>query len=128
MAFMIEIVKTALRCLLSFIFATQTYVFSYFNFQIFHRSIFISPFQWTDWMSRRKSRFYNPNSKRQPASTLPKNNQPTSSVYRDSSYFKFLATKFISSEFSADNFIELLNASELAKSRKTWPFFSEENQ
>ena len=99
-------------------------------FQIVHKIIScISPFRWTDWMSRRRSRFYNPNCKQyhKSSAAIRRNNQPAtgSRVYRDSSYFKFLAKKFVNSEHSSDNFIELLNASELAKSRKTWPFFSE---
>ena len=75
-------------------------------------------------MSKRKSRFNHPQKFQN--SQKPRNLGAKNFVYRDSSYFKFLATKSVISEFSAENFVELLNASELAKSRKTWPFYSEE--
>lgn len=67
-------------------------------------------------MSKRKSRFYHPNLK---LHSNPK------SVFRDSSYFKTLEKTFFDSELPS--IVTLLNASELAKSRKTWPFFSEAN-
>ena len=55
----------------------------------------------------------------------PKSQSPKT-VFKDSSYLKFLEIKnFVDSEFSLGCQSELLNASELAKSRKTWPFFSE---
>ena len=100
------------------------------NFQIIKKTILcISLFWLTDWIPKIRSRFYNPNCKQyhKSSAAIRRNNQPAtgSRVYRDSSYFKFLAKKFVNSEHSSDNFIELLNASELAKSRKTWPFFSE---
>lgn len=67
-------------------------------------------------MSRRKSRFSQPPNKVHPN---PK------SVFRDASYFKTLEKTYFDSELTS--IVDLLNASELAKSRKTWPFFSEDN-
>ena len=74
------------------------------------------------WMSRRKSRFYH---NKQPAQNISRTlgSSTAYSVYKDASYFELLEKKNVDSRNSSS--IKLLNASELAKSRKTWPFFSE---
>ena len=73
-------------------------------------------------MSRRKSRFYH---NKEPAQNISRTlgSSTAYSVYKDASYFELLEKKNVDSRNSSS--IKLLNASELAKSRKTWPFFSE---
>ena len=91
----------------------------FFIITVFH---VLFPFPKTDWMPQRRSRF---NEKfRHPLRNPRSHILGTKSVFRDSSFLILLKTKILDSDFYLCG--QLLNASELAKSRKTWPFFSEE--
>ena len=77
-------------------------------------------------MSRRSSRFRLQSKLSRPYRSRPefKNfSKKCQCVYKDSSFFIFLKHKLVDTDFSSE--YQLPNASELAKPRKIWPFFSE---